>query len=242
MSSVQLSLLTFGCIVAGLVAGSLIPGDKLNADTKEAIRLGTGLVGTIAALVLGLLIASSKSSFDTQTGQIRQITANVMLLDVFLKEYGPEAADARQALRKQTAMLVDRVWSPVQGETFQVSPEGLKLYELTQGLKPATESQRFLQARALQLISDTAQTRVLLFTQAQNPIPLPFLAILVCWLTILFASFSMFARPGPVMIGALGIFALSATGAIYLILELGRPFSGLLMIPSYPLANALAPL
>ncbi len=242
MSSVQLSLLTFGCIVAGIAAGSLIPGDRVNADTKEAIRLGTGLVGTIAALVLGLLIASSKSSFDTQTGQIRQITANIMLLDVFLKEYGPEAADARQALRKQTASLVDHVWHPYQGETFEVSPAGLKLYELTQGLKPTTEAQRFLQARALQLISETAQTRVLLFTQAQNPIPLPFLAILVCWLTILFASFSMFARPSPVMIGALGIFALSATGAIYLILELGRPFSGLLMIPSYPLANALAPL
>lgn len=244
MNSVELSLLTFGCIVAGIVLGSLLPGDKLNSDTKEAIRLGTGLIGTIAALVLGLLIASAKSSFDTQTGQIRQITANIMLLDVFLKEYGPETTDARRALRKQTASLVDRVWTDNRRshERFEVSPEGLALYELTQGLKPATDAQRFLQARALQLISDTAQTRVLMFTQGQSPIPLPFLAILVFWLTMLFASFSMFARPGPVMIGTLGIFALSATGAIYLILELGSPFSGLLMIPSAPLANALPPL
>jgi hypothetical protein len=244
MNSVRLSLLTFGCIVAGIVLGSLLPGDKLNSDTKEAIRLGTGLIGTIAALVLGLLIASAKSSFDTQTGQIRQITANIMLLDVFLKEYGPETTDARRALRKQTASLVDHVWTddPNSHERFEVSPEGLALYELTQGLKPATDAQRFLQARALQLISDTAQTRVLMFTQGQSPIPLPFLAILVFWLTMLFASFSMFARPGPVMIGTLGIFALSATGAIYLILELGRPFSGLLMVPSAPLANALPPL
>lgn len=244
MNSVELSLLTFGCIIVGIVLGSLLPGDKLNSDTKEAIRLGTGLIGTIAALVLGLLIASAKSSFDTQTGQIRQITANIMLLDVFLKEYGPEATPARSALRKQTTSLIDHVWTDDRSshERFEVSPEGLALYELTQGLKPATDAQRFLQARALQLISDTAQTRVLMFTQGQNPIPLPFLAILVFWLMILFASFSMFARPGPVMIGALGIFALSATGAIYLILELGRPFSGLLMIPSAPLAHALPPL
>ena len=244
MNSFALSLLTLGCILAGILLGSLLPGDKLNSDTKEAIRLGTGLIGTIAALVLGLLIASAKSSFDTQTSQIRQITANIMLLDVFLKEYGPESENARRALRSQTTLLVDRVWNKNQSTdtTFEVSPEGLALYEQTQRLKPATDGQRFLQARSLQLISDTAQTRVLMFTQGQNPIPLPFLAILVCWLTILFASFSMFARPGPVMIGALGVFALSATGAIYLILELGRPFSGLLMIPSYPLAHALPPL
>jgi hypothetical protein len=244
MSSIALSLLTLGCIIAGIVLGSLLPGDKLNPDTKEAIRLGTGLIGTIAALVLGLLIASAKSSFDTQTGQIRQVTANIMLLDVLLSEYGPEAADARRALRQQTASLVDNVWDKDRSAqaTFEVSPAGLALYERTQSLKPATDAQRFLQTRSIQLISDTAQTRILLFTQGQNPIPLPFLAMLVFWLTILFASFSMFARPSPIMIGTLGLFALSATGAIYLILELGQPFSGLLMIPSHPLANALKPL
>lgn len=244
MSSISLSLLTLGCIIAGILLGSLLPGHKVNSDTKEAIRLGTGLIGTIAALVLGLLIASAKSSFDTQTSQIRQITANILLLDVFLKEYGPESENARRALRKQTALLVDHVWNKKRSTdtTFEISPEGLALYEQTQGLKPATDAQRFLQARALQLISDTAQTRVLMFTQGQNPIPLPFLAMLVFWLTILFASFSMFAQPSPIMIGTLGLFALSATGAIYLILELGQPFSGLLMIPSHPLADALKPL
>jgi hypothetical protein len=244
MDSVVLSLLTLACIIVGIALGSLIPGDKLNSDTKEAIRLGTGLIGTIAALVLGLLIASAKSSFDTQTGQIRQITANVMLLDVLLAEYGPEAANARRTLRKQTTALIDRVWNRDRyaSATFEVTPEGLALYEQTQALAPTTAKQRYLHGRAIQLISDTAQTRLLLFTQGENPIPIPFLAILVFWLTIIFASFSMFARPGPVMIGTLGVFALSATGAIYLVLELGRPFSGLLMISSHPLAHALSPL
>lgn len=244
MSSMALSVLTLGCILAGILLGSLLPGHKLNSDTKEAIRLGTGLIGTIAALVLGLLIASAKSSFDTQTGQIRQITANILLLDLFLSEYGPETANARGALRKQTSALVDHIWNQDRNAhaTFEVSPAGLALYEQTQALKPVTDAQRNLQARAIQLIADTAQTRLLLFTQGQNPIPLPFLAILAFWLTIIFASFSMFAQPSPIMIGTLAVFALSATGAIYLILELGQPFSGLLMIPSYPLAHALPPL
>jgi hypothetical protein len=244
MSSVALSILTLGCIIAGLLLGSLLPGHKLNSDTKEAIRLGTGLIGTIAALVLGLLIASAKSSFDTQTGQVRQITANILLLDVLLLEYGPDAANARVALRKQTESLVEHIWNqdPDARATFKVTPEGLALYEQTQALKPTTDAQRNIQARAIQLISDSAQTRLLLFTQGQNPIPLPFLAILVVWLTILFASFSMFAQPSPIVIGTLGLLALSATGAIYLVLELGQPFSGLLMIPSQPLAHALPPL
>lgn len=68
MSSITLSLITFGCIIVGILIGGLLPGDKLSSDAKEVIRLSTGLIATIAALVLGLLIASAKSSYDTQSG------------------------------------------------------------------------------------------------------------------------------------------------------------------------------
>jgi hypothetical protein len=242
MSSVALSLLALGCILAGILLGGLLPGDKLSSEAKEVIRLSTGLIGTIAALVLGLLIASAKSSYDTQSGQIRQLTANIVLLDLLLSQYGPEAAEARQALRKNTNLMTGQIWSPAAraaGQPFKVNAEGLELYQRTQALQPATEGQRNLQARAVQLITETAQARLLLFTQAQEPIPIPFLAILIFWLTMIFASFSLFARPGPLVIGTLSLFALSATGAIYLILELGQPFTGLLMIPSDPMAHAL---
>jgi hypothetical protein len=245
MSSVALSMLALGCILSGILLGGLLPGDKLSSDAKEVIRLSTGLIGTIAALVLGLLIASAKGSYDTQSGQIRQLTANVVLLDLLLSQYGPETAEARQALRKNTDLMVKQIWTSgprASSEPFRVNAEGLALYNRTQALKPTIEAQRNMQARAIQLITDTAQTRLLLFTQAQEAIPIPFLAILVFWLTMIFASFSLFARPGPLVIGTLMLFAFSATGAIYLILELGQPFAGLLMIPSDPLAKALAPL
>lgn len=245
MSSIGLSSLALGCILAGILLGGLLPGDKLSADAKEVIRLSTGLIGTIAALVLGLLIASAKSSYDTQSGQIRQITANIVLLDLILSQYGPETAEARRALRKNTDVIVKQIWESdkrASAEPFRVNAEGLDLYQRAQGLNPATDAQRNLQSRAIQLITDTAQARLLLFTQAQRPIPIPFLAILIFWLTMIFASFSLFARPSPLVIGTLTLFALSATGAIYLILELGQPFTGLLMIPSDPMRHALPPL
>jgi hypothetical protein len=83
---------------------------------------------------------------------------------------------------------------------------------------------------------------LLLFAQTNNSIPMPFLVVLIFWLTIIFASFGLFAKPNTIIVGLLFIFALSAAGAIYLILELGQPFTGLMEISSAPLRSALTPL
>src|SRR5216683_4511376 len=94
MSPIALSLIVFACVFGGTFLGMFLrkrlPGHHLSGDTKDVVRLGTGLIGTIAALVLGLLIGSAKSSYDTQSTQIKQLTANIILLDRFLEEYGPE--------------------------------------------------------------------------------------------------------------------------------------------------------
>jgi hypothetical protein len=66
--------------------------------------------------------------------------------------------------------------------------------------------------------------------------------VLIFWLTIIFASFSLFAKPNAIVICSVSVFALSAAGAIYLVLELGQPFAGLMQISSAPLRNALVPL
>jgi len=98
-----------------------------------------------------------------------------------------------------------------------------------------------VQGRAIQLWIDLAQTRVL-FAQTDSAIPMPFLAVLVFWLAAIFVSFGLFARPNPIIVSALFVCALSAASAIFLILELGHPFSGLMEISSAPLSNALPPL
>jgi hypothetical protein len=214
---------------------------------KDVVRLGTGLIGTIAALVLGLLIASAKSSYDTQSTQVKQMTANIVLLDRFLEQYGPETGAVRNLLRRGVTVLADRMWREnssdlAEAAPFEASAASETFYAKIEELSPQNDAQRSLQARAIQISTDIAQTRLQLFAQMRNSIPMPFLVVLIFWLTIIFASFSLFAQPNAIVIGSLLIFALSAAGAIYLVLELGQPFEGLMQISSAPLRNALTPL
>ncbi len=235
-----------GALVGMFLRGAL-PEHQVSADTKDVLRLGTGLITLIAALVLGLLIASAKSAYDTQSSQVREMTANIILTDLLLARYGPDTRAARDQLRRIAAVMADKVWrehGPGGDRTapFEMTGAGDAFNEKLHELSPSNEAQRSLKARAIQVATDSIQTRLRLFAQADNSIPMPFLVMLVFWLAMIFASFSLFARPNAVVIGALLVFALSAAGSIFLILDLARPFSGLMQIPSAPMRNALAPL
>ena len=109
-------------------------------------------------------------------------------------------------------------------------------------LTPQNDAQRIIKDRAVQTTADLAQTRFLLFEQSGGSLPLPFLVVLVFWLAMIFASFGLYARPNPILIGALIVCAVSVSGALFLVLELSQPFTGLMQISSAPLRNALAPL
>src|SRR2546429_2211097 len=247
MNAIALACITFACISGGALLGMFLPGHHLSTDDKDFVRLGTGLIGTIAALVLGLLIASAKSSYDTQSTQVTHMTSNTVLLDNLLMEYGPETNALRNLLRRGVVVLADRMWREnssdvIKAKAFAASSESETFFAKLQQLSSQNDSQRSLQARAIQIATDIAQTRLLLFARTNNSIPMPFLVVLIFWLTIIFASFSLFAQPNVIVIGSLLIFALSAAGAIYLVLELGQPFAGLMQISSAPLRNALVPL
>jgi hypothetical protein len=247
MNAVALSCITFACISGGALLGMILPGHHLSTEEKDVVRLGTGLIGTIAALVLGLLIASAKSSYDTQSTQVTQMTSNIVLLDNLLAQYGAETNEVRNLLRRGVVVLADRMWRENSSDLakrnpFEASTEGDAFFTKLQQLSPQNDSQRSLQARATQIATDIAQTRLLLFAQKNNSIPMPFLVVLIFWLAIIFGSFSLFAKPNARVFGSLFVFALSAAGAIYLVLELGQPFAGLMQISSAPLRNALMPL
>jgi hypothetical protein len=248
MGSLALSAVIFGLMLGGILLGALLrstlPDHHLSQDSQDVIRLGVGLIATMAALVVGLLIASAKSSFDTQSGQVRQITADVILLDNLLAQYGPEAKPIRAEIRSAMPGFVDRIWHQKAQATapFEANASTEKIYLEVQALSPQNDLQRSLQARAAQASTDLAQIRLLLFAESGSSIPLPFLGVLALWLIIIFASFSLFASLNTTVFTALSLFALSAAGAIFLILELNDPFSGLLIISDLPLRNALAPL
>ena len=250
MSALNLTFVAFAFIFGGALLGMLLravlPEPHLNADSKDVVRLGTGLLATLAALVLGLLIASAQSSFQTQSNQIKQITANIVLLDNLLARSGPQAQPLRPLLRGGIKTLVERLWrepnsSAAKAAPFEASAQSDLFFDKLLELTAENDGQRAMQARAIQIWVDLAQTRVL-FAQTDSAIPMPFLAVLVFWLAAIFVSFGLFARPNAMVVAALFVCALSATSAIFLILELGHPFSGLMEISSAPLSNVLAPL
>lgn len=250
VSALVISFLIFLLILGGIVLGSVLrrtlPQDHLAKESQDVIRLGVGLIATMAALVLGLLIASAKGTYDTQSTQVRQITANIILLDNMLRQYGPEAEPIRKGVRAALPALADRMWTEKRdnnrSEPFESLSGSERVYAAIQRLAPKDDVQKAFQARAIQIASDVAQTRMLLFVGSGDPMPIPFLVILVFWLIIIFASFSLFSELNRTVTGLLALFALSASCGIFLILELSRPFTGLMMISSEPLRNALAPL
>ena len=249
MSALALSCLIFVLTLGGILLGTLLrrelPEHHLSEDSQDVVRLGVGLIATISALVLGLLIAAAKTSFDTQSTQITQITADFILIDSLLAEYGPEARPIREQMRGLIGPLADRLWREKQVSTaapFEFTATGEKAYLAIQALSPQNDLQRSLQNRAAQVSTDLVQTRLVLFAESSNVIPTPFLVILVLWIVIIFASFSLFSDLNVTVFTCLSLFAGSASCAIFLILELSRPFSGLMMISSEPLRHALAPL
>lgn len=251
MAPVETSLLAFILTLVGILLGSILqrnlPEAQLTSDSKEVIKLGMGVVAMLAALVLGLLVASAKSSYDARKSEIGQITADVMLLDYLFLEYGDDAEVARAALRQAIPPVVDRIWReghslPSHAEPFKPVAEGEAFYQRVQDLQPGNDRQRGLQARIVQVTNDLMQTRFLLFSHLRSSIPLPFLAVLLLWMIVLFAGFSLMAPANATTLASLVICALSVSAAIFLILELDHPFAGILLIPSEPLRNALLPL
>ena len=250
MNPLQTSLVAFACIFGGTFLGIFVrhklPDRHLSGDTKDIVRQGTGLIATLASLVLGLLIASANGKYETESGQIKQLTANIVLLDNTLDLYGQDAAPVRALLRREIGMLTDRIWGenrPSFGKArpFEASALGLSLYSELLKLTPKTDVQRFLQARANDTLIDIGKTRLLLFTNAGGTIPIPFLIVLVGWLALIFASISLFAESNARTIAILCIFSFAASAAIFLILELSQPFTGLMMISDQPLRDALVP-
>jgi hypothetical protein len=231
VSPIELSLTAFAAIVGGVLVGVFLrralPGHHLADEAKDDVRLGTGLIATIAALVLSLLISSAKTTFDSQNGQVQHLTADIILLDHLLAQYGPETRDARDGLRRAIGPLADRIWQkngsePGKETPFAATAVAEDANTRIDALAPQTETQHSLKAR--QVVTDLTRTRLLLFEQSGKSIPIPFPAGMVFWLAIIFMSFSLFSQLNPTVIVALFVFALSASSAIFLILEMSQPF------------------
>jgi hypothetical protein len=227
----------------GMFLSKRLPHTHLQAESKDSIHLGTGLIATLTALVLGLLVASTKSDFDAVNTGLVDASAKVVTLDRVLAQYGPEAAEARSLLRDAMATALARYWPEenIHPATIRradaVAPiEGV--HAMLRQLTPQNDSQRWLQSNALQLCADVAQSRWQLLEQTYSDLPMPFLVIVVFWLTMLFTSFSLFAPRNITVMVVFLLCALSVASAIFLLLEMGHPSEGLMKASAEPLLRA----
>jgi hypothetical protein len=244
VSAIGIGLIVLVCVFGGSLLGmflhTILPEHHLSADSKDVIKLGMGLTATMSALVLALLTNSAKGSFDTQRNELTQMAANIILLDRILAHYGPETKDARDLLKGTVANMINRMW-PEEGSAPLLEPVAAEaFYDKIQSLSPQNEVQRALQGQALKMSVDIGQARWLLFEQGGRSIPMPFLVLLIFWVTVIFLSFGLFAPRNATVVVTLFLCAISVSGAIYLIMELDHPFGGLVQISSASLRSALS--
>jgi hypothetical protein len=249
VNALLVSIASFVVILAGTWIGAhlrvVLPKHHLDAETRDAVRIGVGLIATMAALVLGLLLASAKASFDTKSEEIRSSAAKIILLDRTLREYGPDAGEIRALLRDTVERRLHHAWVDARSLTV-VEPgaasETLPLERMQERLRamtPTTPQQRLAHARALQLGEDLAQTRWLLVEQVAGTIPLPFLVLLVLWVALIFASLGLFAPRNGTFYAVIVVCALSVASALFLIIEMDQPFGGMLRISDGPMRTAI---
>ena len=241
-------LISVGCIFGGALLGLLLsrvlPEHHLRDNSKDTVKVVAGTIATLAALVLGLLVGSAKNSFDALNTEITQSSTKVILLDRALAAYGPETKEAREQLRRGVITLIQTFWPEEKTEasgfavferTNKIETLQAKLRELT----PATDAQRQLLSQAQQISSDLVQSRWLVIEQAQSALPVPFLVVLLFWLSMLHLSFGLFAARNATVITVLLISALSVSGAIFIILEMSHPLQGMVKVSSAPMRKAL---
>ena len=248
MNSSTIGFISAGCIFGGVLLGMLLqkvlPEHHLDTPSKDTVKVGAGMLATLTALVLGLLVSSAKSSFDAMNAGIAQTGAKIILFDHILADYGPETKEVREQLRDTVASVIERIWPEKKGglgglralesvdaaETMQA-----KLRELT----PKNDLQKSLLAQASQISSDMLQARLLLMEGQQNILPTSFLVLLIFWLTGLFISFGLFAPRNGTVLAVLLICALSVSSAIFLVLEMDRPLDGFIKASNAPLRKAV---
>lgn len=246
MTNTTIAVLAFACFFGAALLGmrlrTALPEHHLSADNKDAIRIGMGLVATMAALVLGLLISSTKGAYDTERAEVTQMASKIIYLDRLLSSYGPDAAVTRELLRQAAVGSIKRMWPAQQNAHGPVAAGATLTEALPQSIQqlPAQDDmQRSLKAQAVSIASDLGQMRWLLFEQRESSISMPLLIVVTAWLTIIFASTGLFARLNGTVTVALMLAALSVAGAIFLVLELDTPFDGLIQISSEPMLSAL---
>lgn len=247
MNNHLITLILFVLLFAVILIGRFharrhLPDDHLSSDSRDTVKLAMGLVATMTAHLLGLLVSSAKGTYDTQRSKVIKMASKVVFLNRVLVTYGPDASVVRAEFRNNVVEAIHRMWPEEAGKAGQLGLnvcQGDAFYAALQSLTPRDDLQRGLKAEASSLVMDIAQLRVLMLAQAEPSIPRLLLIMVACWLLIIFLYFSLLAPPNITTVLSLTAAAVSVAGALFLIMELDGPFAGTIRVSSAPMVGAL---
>ena len=232
----------FGGALIGIFFARRLPGHHLDNRTQSAVTVSVAVIGTLSALVLGLMITTANSSFSARTDEVRELSLQLIRMDRNLRRYGPEAEDARAKLHTWAVAKVQQLF-PEKGQRRTSSQATIALLEATQDailqLTPKDPRQTYLRTLSLTLSSTMIQARWSLEQRTGHSTPIAFLVLLIFWLAIVFASFGLFAPANTTTIMALLLCSIAVSGGIFLIQELDNPLTGFIHIPADSMRKAL---
>ena len=226
----------------GMQLRSKVPDHHLADDSRHLLEVSLGIIGTMSGLVLGLLVASSTATYNTQRSEVFEVSSKIILLDRLLAHYGPEASGARRVLKETAVLALYRVWPKDAAQQSILEPVATGsdvFFDDVERLPVKTENQRMIKGEAMGLLTSLVQTRWLMYEQVESGISLPLLVMLVFWFSITFLGFGMFAPRNATVMTALAMCAMAVSGAVFLMLEMNTPFSGIVQISSAPLLDAI---
>jgi Protein of unknown function (DUF4239) len=236
--SIGVALLAFASGVGGLYLQKLLPEPHTSDRSRDMLGAIVGLISLLLALVLGTLIGSAFSFYSTQKSEMETYAARAIELDLALTEFGPETAPARAKMKDTLQTVRDMVW----GDSAKFTAHDLsveaplehlqEMDEYVASLDPKTPAQHQFASAAIADAAAIEQTRVLIPLQLASSVSWPLLVIVVSWALILFCGFGILSRLNATTLTALGFGAFAVGSAIFLIIELSQPFSGVFRIPS----------
>jgi hypothetical protein len=244
MDSIHVTLATFAVICVGAIAGFFLKNylreHHLTSQTQDSVKVATGVVASMTALVLGLLVASAKSGFDARAAEARTFVINVTLLDRSMRLYQPPLDAERQALTKFARDMRDKLWNERSTlVTSQVMSELDQVRNKFRNLDPQTLQDKSLKDRYMSLSDTLILSANELLEQDAVTVPIQMVIIVDAWLALTFFGFALFAPLNGVSVVSLGVGAGAIAMALFMIVEMNAPFQGFITVSPQIMDNAI---
>ncbi len=231
----------------GLTLQRLLPERFTTGGPRDMIGAVVGLLTLLSALVLGLLIWTAYGVYSGQSLAVQTLAAKVLQLDLALADYGPDATPVRAGVRQNLAKTIDEIWRVNESDAdfvannFAAAVQNLRSREKAlEGLNPSTDAQKQALAAAMVTVESIGQSRLQMSFALSNPVSYPLILMVVGWATFLFCGYGLMSKGNAMSVAAGAVGAVAVSSAVYLILDLSDPYSGVFRASSAPLEQVLA--